>query len=79
MEATVTHLNPKLGYYSATTDRNKIVFTLPEPAVIKLGDILEGDVNSPGVRSMHNKTRDFQFNIDVQAIYKLSAPFIGHG
>jgi len=79
MKAKVIHLNSKLGYYSATTDRNKVVFTLIEPAAIEVGDILEGDVESRGVQLVLNENRNVQIKVDIKEIHSLASPFRGHG
>ena len=79
MTAKVTHLNSSLGYYSATTERNKVVFTLVEPATVKIGDILKGDVENRGVRSLENETRNVQLKVDIKELHSLDAPFKGHG
>lgn len=79
MKAKVSHLNNSLGYYSATTDNNKVVFTLIESATVRVGDILEGDIESPGVRFLHNETRDVQLKVDIKELHSLGAPFKGHG
>ena len=55
MKAEVIHFNSESGYYSATTEQNKVVFTLLEPAVLKIGDILEGGIESCGVRLLHTE------------------------
>lgn len=78
MKAKVTHFNAKLGYYSATTDRKKVVFTLVRPVVVKLGDILIGDVESCGVRSVLNETQNAQLKVDVKELHGLDATFRGH-
>ncbi len=78
MKAKVTHFNSKLGYYSATTDRNKVVFTLVEPAVVKRDDILVGDVESRGVRWILNETQNTQLRVDIKELHDLDAPFHGH-
>lgn len=79
MKAKVTHLNSTLGYYSATTDRNKVVFTLVEPAILKIGDILEGDVENRGIRLLHNETQNVPLKVDIKELHSLDAPFKGHG
>lgn len=79
MKAVVTHLNAKLGYYSATTDRNKVVFVLVDQVSVRLGDILEGDTEMLGVRSVHNETQGVDVRIDIKNVYALSSPFQGHG
>jgi CxxC motif-containing protein len=79
MKAKVTHLNSKLGYYSATTDRNKVVFTLVEAAPVKVGDILEGDVENRGVQLVLNETQNIQIKVDIKELHSLAAPFRGHG
>jgi hypothetical protein len=79
MKAKVSHLNASLGYYSATTEGNKVVFTLVEPATVKVGDILEGDIENRGVRSLRNETRNLQLKVDIKELHSLNAPFKGHG
>jgi hypothetical protein len=79
MKAKVSHLNVSLGYYSATTERNKVVFTLVEPTTVKVGDILEGDIENRGVRLLQNKTRNVQLKVDIKELHSLDAPFKGHG
>jgi len=79
MKAKVSHLNASLGYYSATTERNKVVFTLIEPATVRIGDILEGNIENRGVHLLRNETRDVQLKVDIKDLYRLDAPFKGHG
>lgn len=79
MKAKVTHLNAFLGYYTATTKRNKVVFTLLEPATVRIGDILEGDIENRGTRLLLNETQSVQFRVDVKELHSLDAPFKGHG
>lgn len=78
MKAKVTHLNYSIGYYSAITERNKVVFTLVEPAAILVGDILEGDIENTGLRCVQNETRNTQIKIEVKELYGLNSPFKGH-
>jgi hypothetical protein len=79
MKAVVTHLNAKLGYYSATTDRKKVVFVLVDQVPVRLGDVLEGDLEMLGVQSVRNEAQAIDVRIDVKNIHDLSAPFRGHG
>ena len=79
MKAKVSHLNTSLGYYSATTERNKVVFTLVEPTTVKVGDILDGDIENPGVRLLQNRTRNIQLKVDIKELHSLDTPFKGHG
>lgn len=79
MKAKVTHLNSSLGYYSATTEHNKVFFTLVEPAPLKIGDILDGDIENRGVRSLLNETGNVQLKVDIKELHSLDAPFKGHG
>ena len=79
MKAKVIHLNAALGYYSATTEHNKIVFTVIEPATVKIGDILEGEVETRGIRLLRNTTQSIQLKVDIKELHRLGAPFKGHG
>jgi hypothetical protein len=79
MKAKVSHLNASLGYYTATTERNKVVFALVEPMTVKIGDILEGDIENRGIRLLQNETRNVQFRVDIKELHSLDAPFKGHG
>lgn len=79
MKAKVTHLNSKLGYYSATTDRNKVVFSLVDTSTVKLGDILEGDIENYGIRLVINETQNVEIKVNIKELHSLNAPFRGHG
>lgn len=79
MKAKVSHLNASLGYYTATTERNKVVFTLVEPATVTIGDILDGDIENRGIRLLLNESRNVQFRVDIKEMHSLDAPFKGHG
>ena len=79
MKAKVIHLNSSLGYYSAKTERNKLIFSLVDPAAVKVGDILDGDVENCGVRSVFNETRNIRISVDIKELHSLAEPFLGHG
>ena len=79
MKAKVTHLNSTLGYYSATTTHNKVIFTIVEPATLKIDDILEGDIENRGIRLLHNETQNVQLKVNIKELHALNASFKGHG
>jgi len=79
MKARVTHLNYGTGYCSATTERSKIVFAVSNNAIIKVGDILEGDFESKGPLVVNNETQCLQLVVVISEVYNLDAPFSGHG
>ncbi len=79
MKAKVSHLNASIGYYSATTEKNKVVFTLIEPTSVNIGDILEGDIENRGVRLIQNQTQNVQLKVDIKELHRLDAQFKGHG
>ena len=78
MKAVVTHLNAKLGYYSATTDRKKVVFVLVDQVPVRLGDLLEGNIELLGIQSVCNETQSVYLRIEIKNVHDLSAPFRGH-
>jgi len=54
------------------------VFSLDDPSLVKLDDILDGDIENRGIRTVFNETRKVQVKLDVKEIHKLDEPFRGH-
>jgi hypothetical protein len=79
MKAKVIHLNVSLGYYSATTEHNKVVFTLTEPGTLNIGDIIDGDIENRGVHWLLNETRNVRLKVDIKELHSLKVSFKGHG
>ena len=79
MKAKVTHYNSKVGYYSALTENGiKAVFSLIDSPVLNLDDVLTGDIESRGMKTVLNETQGTQIRIDIGELHKIEGPFLGH-
>jgi hypothetical protein len=78
MKAKVTHLNSKLGYYSATTEQKKVVFALVRSSAIKLDDMLVGDIERCGMVRVFNETQNAYLDVEIKEVHDLGSPFHGH-
>lgn len=79
MNAQVTHLNVKLGYYSAVIEnRLKAVFTVLKSGRINLNDVLVGALDAAGVHEVINKTSGERLTIEIKELHKVGSPFRAH-
>jgi hypothetical protein len=75
MRAEVILFDPARDYYWAVTERYTVLFNLSSPAVVRIGDVLEGQAELYGERVLLNVTRDGELAVFIRELHRLGRPF----
>lgn len=75
MEAEVILFDSARDYYLAVTERYTVFFSLALPAIIRIGDVLDGPTELYGDRVFRNVTRDSELAVFVRELHRLPRPF----
>jgi hypothetical protein len=76
MRAKIILFDSALDCYTAVTNQNAVVFSVLLPAVLRIGDVLEGDIELYGKKSLTNITRGSELLVFVRELHRLARPFV---
>jgi len=75
MRAEVILFDSARSYYWAVTEKYSVLFSLSSPAVVRIGDVLEGPTELYGERVLRNVVHGGELAVFIRELHRLNRPF----